>query len=556
MNEIKKFLSYIKGYRTIYWTTLFSAVLFNAGLNILSAYVNKEVFNAMEGKSMEKLIYIKPYAILLVLLACLYPITRYLHITVVRYLMKDLKLKLFHHLEHLDIKYFEKHHSGDSIQRLSNDVDALKTAYFTQVFVLMRSTFGGITSIITMFLYDYKISLIVLLISLASVRISIGFTTIIRKTSNKINNEMSILTQKLSDILSGFQVIKMYGGANRVVNLYKKQNETVTVFRINRNKQRATLQGLNIGFATISTVGVMMVGAFMVSKGITDYGTIMAVITLQSSASYMFTGLGKSLSDLQTSMSYAARVYEVLETPTETELKNQSMENHKKEMILEKQNADAFIYFHNVAFGYENKPLLFNKLIFHIPQNSKAAFLGESGGGKSSILKLLLGLYEIEQGEIQISGKNLQDYSIKELRNIISYVPQDAYLFEETIRNNIRYGRLDATYEKIEEASKTAFAHEFIIKLPHGYDTVLNAGGNNLSGGEKQRIAIARAILKNAPIVLLDEATSALDNESEVKVQQGLERLMKNKTVLTVAHRLSTVEKCDIFYHINNGILS
>lgn len=556
MSDFKKFLSYIKGYRFLYWTTLFSAVFFNSCLNILTAYVNKEVFNSIQAKSIEQLVHIKTYAILLVVLSCLYPITRYLHITVVRYLMKDLKIKLFHHLEHLDLRYFESHHSGDSIQRLSNDVDALKTAYFTQVFVVMRSSFGGITSIITMFLYDYKIALIVLLISLISVSISLIFAKIIRKTSNKISNQMSLLTQKLSDILDGFYVLKMYSGAKVIVKHYEDQNEVSTTFRLKRNKQRAIIDGLNIGFATISTIGVMMMGAIMVSNGITDYGNVMAVITLQTSASYMFGNLGKSISNLQTSMSYAARVYELMDTPIESELKSQRSNHEKTEHSIENESEDTIITFENVVFGYKSKPLLFDKISFDIPQGSKVAFLGESGCGKSSILKLLLGLYPIQFGRIKLAGKSINDYSLEDLRKMISYVPQDAYLFEETIKNNIRFGKLYATNEEIEESAKAAFAHEFIINLPNGYDTMLNAGGNNLSGGQKQRIAIARALLKNAPILLLDEATSALDNESEVKVQQGLDRLMENKTVLIVAHRLSTVEKCDIFYHINNGVLA
>jgi ABC-type multidrug transport system fused ATPase/permease subunit len=367
---------------------------------------------------------------------------------------------------------------------------------------------------------------------------------------------MSLLTQKLSDILDGFSVLKMYCGANVIVKHYEDQNRVSTTFRRKRNRQRAIIQGLNIGFATISTIGVMMLGAIMVFKGITDYGNVMAVITLQTSASYMFGNLGKSISNLQTSMSYAARVYEVMDTPIEAELKAQRNKSDKIENSIENQSKDKIIAFENVVFGYENKPLLFDNINFCIPQGSKVAFLGESGCGKSSILKLLLGLYPIHCGSIKLAGRSIDDYSLEDLRNMVSYVPQDAYLLEETIRNNIRYGKLNATNEEIEDSAKAAFAHEFIINLPNGYDTVLNAGGNNLSGGQKQRIAIARAMIKNAPILLLDEATSALDNESEVKVQQGLDRLMENKTVLIVAHRLSTVEKCDIFYHINNGVLT
>lgn len=192
---------------------------------------------------------------------------------------------------------------------------------------------------------------------------------------------------------------------------------------------------------------------------------------------------------------------------------------------------------------------------FSIYKGQKAAIIGHSGGGKSTILKVLMGLYKTSKGSIIINNKPISEYSLTELRANISYIPQDSYLFEGTIRENTIYGKINSTNEEIVQAAKNAYAHDFIMELPDGYDTVLISNGSNLSGGQRQRIAIARAFLKDAPILLLDEATSGIDVESEAIIQKSLEQLMVNKTVLIVAHRLTTVKNCDVFLNITKGTL-
>ncbi|HYH03553.1 MAG TPA: ABC transporter ATP-binding protein [Bacillota bacterium] len=541
--EIVQFFSYLKGRRIIYWITLFSAVVFNAVMNILTAYVNKGVFNAVSARSMEQMNRIAFYGVLLIVISCIYPITRYWHITVVRHFMFDLKIKLFRHLECLNMAYFDQHHSGDSIQRLSDEVDKLKTAYFTEVFVVISSLVGGITSLATMFFYDFRLAVVILLMCLASIGVTLGQTSTIRKISNRIQAEMSRLTQNLSDILAGFGVVKLFAGSALVVNRYLNQNTLVASERLKRIGQKALMEGLSFGLVILSNVGIIVIGVFMVLKGYTDYGTVMAVITLQYSVSNLFLNFGKYLSNLQISMASAARVFEVLDTAIEPE----------KYAMEDCQQSKGYIQFNSVSFCYENRKHILTGLNLSIHKGQKVALIGPSGGGKSTLLKLLLGFYPSTAGGIIIDGKSFNAYSLKQLRALIGYVPQNAYLFEGTIKENIRFGKPEATETEIVAAAQAAYAHDFISEFPLGYETEVTSHGQNLSGGQRQRIAIARAFLRNAPILLLDEATSALDNESEVQVQKSLTALMENRTVIIVAHRLTTIEKCDAVYVIKNG---
>ena len=214
---------------------------------------------------------------------------------------------------------------------------------------------------------------------------------------------------------------------------------------------------------------------------------------------------------------------------------------------------DCGIQISDAIFTYDGSERVLDGVDITVDRGKTAALVGESGGGKSTVVKLLLGFYPLESGAVRVLGKPLAGYTPDELRRNIAYVPQDAYLFTTSIRENIRYGRLDASDEEVEQAARRAYAHEFIMSFPKGYDTMVGERGESLSGGQRQRIAIARAFIRNAPILLLDEATSALDTESEQLVQKGIEALMGGRTTLVVAHRLSTIEKADVIYVIERG---
>lgn len=291
---------------------------------------------------------------------------------------------------------------------------------------------------------------------------------------------------------------------------------------------------------------MLVFGIIMVAQDVIGVGSLVAIIQQQLLVTVGFLHLGQVLSILQSSLSGASRVIELLSEPIEPERYIPLSEElpHQKNKVLE---------MNQVVFENDTDAKVLDDFSFSIGEGETADLVGASGSGKSTVIKLLLGYYPAKSGSIRMFGKTIGDYSLQEMRSLIAYVPQDAYLFEGTIEENIRYRKLDATHEEIVEATRAAYAHDFIMDLPNGYETRVGERGAMLSGGQRQRIAIARAIIKNLPILLLDEATSALDSGSEYWVQKALAELMKDRTTLIVAHRLSTVEETDMIYVVDQG---
>ncbi|MCB2356370.1 ABC transporter ATP-binding protein [Clostridium estertheticum] len=541
--ELKRFFAQVKGRQFIYWTSLLAAVILNSITQVLIANINKGVLNAVTHSNMQQLKNTAVLALVYIIIWIICPLPRYIHITIVRYIMYDLKSKLFRHMEKLNLSYFEKHHSGDSIERLGNNVDALKTAYFTQVFVVVNTFIMGMTSMITMFIFEWKIAFILIILGLISISISLKYTGKIRKITDKINKESSTLTQRLSDILAGFSILKLFSGAYIAVNRYKFQNNKINDLRMKSIGKQSEMDSINFAFTFLSNIGVIVAGVLMAAAGWTDLGTVAGIVTLQGSVNWMFLNLGTSYARLQESLSNASRIFEVFDAQPEEETYKTNQSYDKSSMIS----------LENVYFNYEGRENIINNINLSVKKGQHVAFVGPSGGGKSTVIKLILGFYPIATGSITINGKSMSEYNIHEIRDMIAYVPQDAYLFDGTIMENIRFGRLIATDKEVIEAAKAAYSHDFIQKLPEGYNTEVISSGNNLSGGQRQRIAIARAFLKDAPILLLDEATSALDTESENQIQISLEALMKNRTTIAIAHRLTTIENSDIIFVIENG---
>ena len=286
-------------------------------------------------------------------------------------------------------------------------------------------------------------------------------------------------------------------------------------------------------------------GLYMSIMGKVDIGTIAAILHLQGNASFLFENIGSFITLIQRSLVGAARVFALFSSPTES----YSLLDRAKSSGVSNQ----MIEMKAVSFSYENDKKVLNNINLSIAEGNMTAIVGTSGGGKSTILKLLMRFYDADNGEIYVNGKSIHSRTLRELRDLFAYVPQDAYLFMGTIEENISYGKIGASKEEIIEAAKRAYAHDFIVEFPNGYKTIVEEGSNNLSGGQKQRIAIARAILKNAQILLLDEATSALDSESEQLVQLAINCLMKGKTTLVIAHKLSTIEAADEIFVLKKG---
>lgn len=514
--------------------------------NIVLAYIMKDVINAIIYGNI--LLIKRAFFIAIgsfVIAFILQPLFKYLHQCCAIKAMGNIRMNVFKHMGSLTVKNFEGRHTGDLITRITNDIDAIQKVYMNHIPMLSFAFIHGTVAIISMLLMNWQFAIIAIVIGLVSVLISILFSKPLRRTGDDVQSRIGGMTQSLIDISDGFMETKMFNIEGKIFDKYENENRNLNVAVIKRGKISSILEVINDTYGILKTIGLLTLGLYMSMNGKIDIGTIAAILHLQGNASFLFENIGQFIAGIQGSLAGACRVFELLNSPTES----YDTKEYNKSNIF----SNSMIEMKKVCFSYDDGERVLDKVDISVDEGKMAAIVGASGGGKSTLIKLLMGFYNVDDGEIFIDGKPIESRSLRELREMIAYVPQDAYLFYGTIEENIRYGRLDATKEEIIESAKMAYAHDFIMEFPNGYDTMVGEKGANLSGGQKQRIAIARAILKNAPILLLDEATSALDSESEQLVQLALDRLMEGRTTIAIAHRLSTIEAADEIYVLQDG---
>ncbi len=460
----------------------------------------------------------------------------------------------------LPVEYIEKHHSGDTLSRLTNDIDKMEDAYSWPLRMMIVNLLNGFTSAMIMFIMDWKLSIILLLISSVSVIINIRQKDILRKYNDVIQKEMGRYTENLSNMIGGFMTIKSLQFEKLMLDRAEEINGNICKSNVELAKKSSFIQSRNALFNAINFLSIILLGSYLALKGISNLGAVAAMMILLGRVNRMFEGINDMIVQMQGFLAGADRVNELLDTQTEQEridmeavdVEAVDVEAVGKECIDGGQKSIA-IAMQDIRFSYDGQNNALEGISLKVGKGQVAALVGPSGGGKSTIVKLILGYYSPASGKMTIHGEALKKYTVAELRSLIAYVPQDAYVFDGTILENIRYGRMNATAEEIIAAAKAAYADEFIREMAEGYDTLVGERGIKLSGGQRQRIAIARAFLKDAPILLLDEATSSLDSQSEQQVQDALNTLMIGKTSLIIAHRLSTIEHADVIYLVDNG---
>ncbi|MFS0916578.1 ABC transporter ATP-binding protein [Brevibacillus sp. 179-C 1.1 NHS] len=546
IRELLQLLSLMKAKKRAYFLGLLGDGIGQASVLVALPFVFKDLTDFANTKDPALLTRaIVTMSGMFLLLSILSPLFSYIYRRCVRELIANIRLLVFQRLSRLPFAYYEQHHSGDTMSRLGNDVQLMENAYAEQLKTLSIILLSLIGSIMGMFILDWKIAVVLLIVSTLTLYVNAQFAKSVRRIGDQMQQQLGISTEKLSDFLSGLPVIKMFHLHNVVTARYTEANEEVASSAIKQGHKHALLEGTNFFIHFLSFGGMLVFGIMLVSKQMIGLGVLVALVQQQMLVTLAFLQLGQVITTLQSSLAGASRIVEFLDEPLEPE---QYQHSAGKD-----QQCDSMLKMEQVVFGYNEDTKVLDGVSLQIEQGQMAALVGTSGGGKSTVMKLLLGYYPPASGSLYLLGKPIGQYSLAEMRSMISYVPQDAFLFEGTIEDNIRYGCLDATESDVIRASKAAYAHDFIMELPDGYQTKSGERGAKLSGGQRQRIAIARAILKNAPILLLDEATSALDTESEYWVQQALAALMKDKTVLVIAHRLSTVEHADVIYVLDQG---
>jgi subfamily B ATP-binding cassette protein MsbA len=467
------------------------------------------------------------------------------HLTKVKNgVLRDLREKMFNKIISLPVSYYSEKRKGDVMARMLGDVNEVQNSFFMILELIVKEPLTIVFSLIAMLSISWKLTAFVFIFIPISGLIISKIGKSLKGKSKKAQQENGFLISITEETLTGLKVVKSYNAENffsktfndSINRLYKLTNSIAK-----KNNLASPLSE----FMGILVIGVLLIygGNLVLVEGSLKGSDFIAYIGLAYNILTPAKAISKASYQVKNGLAAAERVFEVLEvenTITDTE--------NAKEITSFNQGIEL----KNIKFAYNDEAVLKN-FSLSIPKGKTVALVGQSGSGKSTIANLLTRFYEVNQGEILIDNHNIKEVTLKSLRGLTGLVTQDSIMFNGSIKDNIRLGKLDATDEEIIEALKIANAYEFVKDLPDGIETNIGDSGNKLSGGQKQRLSIARAVLKNPPIMILDEATSALDTESEKFVQIALENMMQNRTSVVIAHRLSTIQKADVIVVMHKG---
>lgn len=455
----------------------------------------------------------------------------------------------------LPCEYYENHHSGEMLSKVSFDLGRMGDIFGSRFRRVVMPFMMVVVFLVPMFALSWQLTLCLVAVNTVLIGVTMVLTGPLKRLSKKMSESNSIMTKHITDLIQGIIQVRMFPAGRKTVDRYNEEADVYAVKSDKRNMFSSLLECANTGFDLICNLVFLALGIFFVQKGYTTLGAIAAIYTMYGRFSRQFLQMGKYIPELIAYLTYAQNIFEFLDEKTEEEMLNRQ-EFNKERLHNEINNScghnniDYSVNISNLTFSYikdeNNAPIVvLDNYNERIKSGEFVAVTGASGSGKTTLSKLLMGFYKPDSGMIEVCGNNLDDISLAAGRSFFALVPQDAILFNMSIMDNIRMGRLEATEAEIIEAAKMANAHQFITEFTDGYDTVVGEKGMSVSGGQRQRIAIARAILKNAPIMLMDEATSALDNESERAVNETLQNLKGRMTIIMIAHRTSTIQMAD-----------
>lgn len=535
----------IRNHKLPYFTGLFGFSIVEASIVILLPIIIKIMIDAVLSNDFTILKQGLALAILeAVMASSLFIWVINLFWSAVNRVVADIKIKMMDHILNLPVAFFEKWHSGDVISRITNDINNLYGALGWILRDILFISFSGIGSAIVMVILDWRFSIILFVLGIVSAILNARFSVRIKGISDKLQVEMGKITEKVSDLFAGHFIFKMFHITDRLDEKFMTHNEYARKLSVMRTKEGNILETTNHFISWINFGGIIALGAYLAINGSIGLSTVIAEMNLLGNVNHMIRGLGRLITNLQGSLAGADRVYELISLDKEP--------SSYPAAGGDVENSRHMVEMRGIEFSYDKAQVL-KGVDIGLGESKIAALVGSSGGGKSTIVKLLLGYYPPEKGIIFIDHKPIWKYTLEQLRKLIAYVPQDAFIFDGTIEENIRMGNENAGMDEVIEAAKAANAYDFIGEMPDKMQTRVGERGVRLSGGQRQRIAIARAVLKNAPVLILDEATSSLDSQSEQMVQDALNKLMKGKTSIVVAHRLSTIEHADVIYVVDDG---
>lgn len=460
--------------------------------------------------------------------------------------VRDVRDALFEKAMKLPISYYTDEKRGDLMSRMQSDVGIIENAVISILELIFREPFAILITIAVLLYWSVNLTVFALLLLPVVALIIAIIGKSLKRTAKQGQEQMGVLVSAIDEALGGIRIIKAFNAVNQVVKSFRWENLKHQKLITKAFRKRELTSPLNETIGSFVMIVIVWYGGLLVLDG-EDSGltgeVFMGFIIVFSQLMRPIQGVSQSMSNLHQAYASLDRINAILQAD---------------EKIYERENPVKIgaithgVSYENISFSYNEERVLKN-VSFTIPVGKMIALVGESGSGKSTIADLLPRFYDVQEGQLKIDATDVKDASLFDLRQQIGIVSQESILFNASVRDNIAFGKPDATDEEVMHAAKIANAHDFITQLENGYHTNIGERGNKLSGGQKQRLSIARAVLKNPPILILDEATSALDTESEKLVQEALEKLMENRTSLVIAHRLSTVRKADKIIVLSKG---
>lgn len=546
MHTLKKFIKYYGPYKTVFFLDIICATVISAvdlAFPQILRTLTRTLFTRDTASIINALI---PIALALLTMYIIQSLCKY-YVSYQGHMMganmeRDMRQQLFDHYEKLSFSYYDQNNSGQMMSKLVSDLfDIAEFAHHgpENLFISLIKIVGSFTFL---FIINWKLAIPMVVLVFLMFLFSMSQNKRMQATFMENRRKIGDVNASLQDTLSGIRVVQAFANEEVERNKFQKSNHAFLISKRNNYSCMGNFMGWNLFFQGMMYLVTLVFGGYLIAHGQMQAGDL-AMYALYIGIFISPIQILVELTEMiQKGLSGFRRFLSVVETEPD-------IKDSPGAKVLENVNGD--VSFENVSFHYsDDDALVLSNLSFKIPAGRSIALVGPSGSGKTTICSLLPRFYDVTDGRITIDGHDVRGLTLKSLRSQIGIVQQDVYLFCGTIRENISYGKPDATADEIIEAAKKANIHDFIEELPDGYDTFIGERGTRLSGGQKQRISIARVFLKNPPILILDEATSALDNESERYIQESLEELAKDRTTITIAHRLSTIRNADEIYVI------
>ncbi len=518
------------------------------GFNALQAYMVKPLLDEIFVNHDARLLHLLPLGLIAIFLVkgLFFFMYSYLLEMVGQCVIRDLRNKIYTHLHDMPLHFFHQHPTGELISRIMNDVTMLQGSVTHALIRTLRDFFSVIGLVGVIFFMDWRLALVsMLFLPMAAVPIVV-FGKKFRRISTTYQTKIGEATSQLHETIAGVRIVKAFGMEQFEKQRFGAKMQGIMDTLMMETKYSCLSHPMIEFLGGIGMAMIIWFGGTQVLQGNSTPGSFMSFLTALIMLYEPVKGVSKINTTIQQGLAASTRIFTLLDLQPDI--------REAAEAVVLKPFKSSIV-FADVSFHYENNETVIKHLNLRVNRGEVLAVVGPSGSGKTTLANLLPRFYEVSQGAVRIDDVDIRQATFASLRSQMALVTQQTILFNDTVRNNIAYGRPDCPEEKIIEAARSAFALDFIMELPQGFDTIIGESGARLSGGQQQRISIARALLKDAPILILDEATSALDTESEREVQKALENLMQNRTTIVIAHRLSTIQNADRIIVLKDGQL-